>query len=327
MKIKIIKTTMLSIMLAGLLIIGCTSNEDAAPTESKITKEQYETMFKKQLLDNINNKEIAPNFFIQNLGYPVWKEMKWMKYEDTEMISVPLVCVSKYTRVAVGLINNGNLAIYVTEAPAKLMRTRNVTIQDMKVYNIQLLDKIKIPRTRSTGGEIADMLKGDNGDGAYGLHYALEGNQNYDKDSEFGDIYIEAISSDFSSFSSTRCDDAEEGDFSLLGHAWIRIKAWNGPCDGSNDAEEATTSIFMGDDLQINEDVEKTADASKSKELTYKGFQDVLDFNNESTNVDYSLLTNNCTDYSIKLWNKVTGENISLKSSPSTPAQLIDYLN
>ena len=61
MKIKIIKTTMLSIMLAGLLIIGCTSNEDAAPTESKITKEQYETMFKKQLLDNINNKEIAPN--------------------------------------------------------------------------------------------------------------------------------------------------------------------------------------------------------------------------------------------------------------------------
>lgn len=71
MKIKFVKTTMLSIMLAGLLIIGCTSNEDATPTQSNITKEQYEAMFKKQLLDKINNKEIAPNFFIQNLGYPV----------------------------------------------------------------------------------------------------------------------------------------------------------------------------------------------------------------------------------------------------------------
>lgn len=320
MKIKIIKTTMLSIMLAGLLIIGCTSNEDAAPTESKITKEQYETMFKKQLLDNINNKEIAPNFFIQNLGYPVWKEMKWMKYEDTEMISVPLVCVSKYTRVAVGLINNGNLTIYVTEAPTKIVQTRSTTIKDLKVYNIQLLGKMNISRTRSSGGEMADLLENNVENGsAKDLYFALEGNHDYDESSTFGDIYIETTDSGSSSDSS--------GSLKIFGHAWIRIEAWNEPVDGSSSGcEEVTTSIFMFIGLDINDDLEEDVSASMSKEITYDGFQEVLDYNAESSNVRYNLFSWNCTDYSMDLWNTVTGDDISLENTPSTPSALTEYI-
>lgn len=306
-----------------IFIVGCVNDDRNVIKSPQYTKEQYEEMFKKRLFMGINDKSVAPNFFIKNLGYPVWDNLKWSKGEEgKDIISVPLVCVSKYTRVAIGIVSKYGLELYIAEVKAKSLQSRSADPKKMKVYDLQNLSQIGFPRTRSTEGEIAQMLRREDLHGARELYSTLENNSKYDEDKEFGEIYIETTDSDVIDYSIK--SDPEK---SWAGHAWIRIKAWYGANDGSTEAEEATTSIFQNEDLQVNVDLDNVVSASKSESISYGGFQKILDYNSDKDNLDYSLLSNNCVKYSVTVWNMVTGDNIDLGWITWTPHALRDYLN
>lgn len=330
-------TLMLCAMISvvGVFIVSCVSDDENISIKTpQYTKEQYEEMFKKRLIMGLNDKSVAPNFFIDKLGYPVWGNLKWSKGENgKDIVSVPLVCVSKYTRVAIGIVGKYGLDMYVAEVKAKALQTRSASPEKMKVYDLQYLNGIGGLRTRSTEGEIAQMLSREDSHGARELYSTLEGNGSYDEDMTFGDIYIQTTDSDIIDYRLSRA--GTEDDSSIAGHAWIRIKAWYGAYDGSTEAEEATTSIFGsffsssfgGSGLGVNEDLDNSISASKSESITYGGFQKILDFNSDSDNVDYDLLSNNCVHYSVAVWNMVTGNNINLGTVTWTPHRLRDYLN
>ena len=177
----------------------------------------------------------------------------------------------------------------------------------MKVYDINLYNN-GIPRSRSTEGEMTALLKKEVPDGsAENLYYALENSSDYHDFYDFGEIFIKTTK-DFDSSSSY-----------FIGHAWIEIET---------SEERVTFSLFGNKGSQeywVNEELDYHADESMSKSIHYYGFQNILDYNEDSSNIDWSA-DYNCAGYSVGVWNIVdANKHISIYDW-ITPKSLANYI-
>ena len=62
-----------------------------------------------------------------------------------------------------------------------------------------------------------------------------------------------------------------------------------------------------------------------SSSLTYGQFQNILNYNANCSNLDWSF-TNTCAGYSVGIWNTATGSSIDL-GYVTTPGELYNYIN
>lgn len=299
--------TLSIIISCCVFMFSCVNEDETSSIARTYTQEQYEQMFKEEVKKEFNRSGLLRNSFLYNFGFPAWNNLKWVEKDGNKMITVPLVCSKEKKRVIVGVVNKYKIKPYVTEISKNDLSTRSNISKKMKVYDINLYNN-GIPRSRNTEGEMTALLKKEVPDGsAENLYYALENSSDYHDFYDFGNIFIKTTK-DFDSSSSY-----------FIGHAWIEIET---------SEERVTFSLFGNKGSQeywVNEELDYHADESMSKSIHYYGFQNILDYNEDSSNIDWSA-DYNCAGYSVGVWNIVdANKHISIYDW-ITPKSLANYI-
>lgn len=96
-----------------------------------------------------------------------------------------------------------------------------------------------------------------------------------------------------------------------------------------NISESLFLNLGSNNDYSVNEDLDRESIwAEMEMQVTYDQLQQILDYNRDAANLDWGVY-NNCTDYSISVWNLISDEKIPIDEFGSivTPKALSDYIN
>ncbi|WP_159517826.1 hypothetical protein [Sunxiuqinia indica] len=284
-------------------------SDEYLPIEDTLTKTEYEQMLKEKVASTIYKQEEMKTSFAVTQGIPLWNKLYWSENGNTKMVIVPMVSASGSKKHLVGVVQNNNIKVLVTE----LSGNDNATF---KVYstNHQLLYDSKNPsvglRLKSgTIEQFEDILS--NGGSAEDLYNSVWGEgSTYNEDEPLGTMRI--------------CTNEVAGSSAgtdIGGHAWIEIQI------GDDVVSFSLWNGEEGNEYHVNYEQNNgySAAASMETELSWCGLQTILDYNSDPDNTDWSA-TNTCAGYSTDIWNAVTGQDLDF-GIVTTPAELYEYMN
>ncbi len=323
MKKTILKCSMFIAMLFGgsLVFQQCNSEDNLyIPIEQKETYSngEYEKMLKTYVNSYWNLPGKYSEHFIGRNGIPVWEKLGWHDTENNRLITVPLVSESSTPKVLVALVKEDGIFPFVVET--ERLETRGGQ-QGGKIYTLSHVLLYDTERggitTRALDNDIESTVINvfENNSDIKDIFNAAHEGQEYDGNMEFGAVKICTTMNDVSSLPT-----------SMAGHSWIELEYGN---------YRTTISLYerhyIGSerDYIVDKDLNREVEASLSTTVTYDQVKKILDYNSTSANIDWSL-NNNCTDYSINVWNLVSEQKIPIDECQelgiTSPNKLTDYI-
>ena len=276
----------------------------------------YESLLRRTVEGYSNVSGRFNSHFINQSGIPVWENLQWYETENSRMITVPLVSAGSDRKVLVASIEGGDVIPYIVELGNI---TKSIDASD-KIYSLNHVLLYDTGRggvvTRSIGSDLESVVNDvfTNNSSAREIFEAANYGQTYNGNANFGTLKIRTT------------DDAKAGlpisDYN--GHTWIELDYPGG---------RTTFSLFLNlgsnNDYSVNEDLDRESIwAEMEMQVTYDQLQQILDYNRDAANLDWGVY-NNCTDYSISVWNLISDEKIPIDEFGSivTPKALSDYIN
>lgn len=221
---------------------------------------------------------------------------------------MPILSTSSIKKSIIGLIDDNGITPFITEtSPNQDVAQKVYGLNNRELFNSKT-DYYSHPRLKSgevESQDVQNLLSGGSGS-AQDLFDAANSGASYNPNATLGVIRL--------------CTNHGGGSsiYSTSGHSWIEIEI-NGTI--------MTFSLWgnMGEqEYWVNNELGATSTASMSSPLTYSGFQSILNWNSDSTNVDWRY-NNTCAGYSTDVWNQVTGDSLYF-GSITTPTELYNYM-
>lgn len=308
----------IAMLFWGSLVFQQCNSEDNLyiPIEQKETYSdgEYEKMLKTYVNSYWNLPGKYSEHFIGRNGIPVWENLKWHDTENNRLITVPLVSESSAHKVLVALVKEDGIFPFVVEN--ERLETRGGQ-QGGKIYTLSRALLYDTERggitTRALDNDIESTVKDvfENNSNIEKIFNAAHEGQKYDGNMTFGSLSI-----------CTTMDGSSSID-AIKGHAWVQLEYEN--C-------RTTFSLFGNKGEQeywVDNDLGYTIEVKKTMSITYDQVKKILDYNNTPANIDWGL-SNNCTDYSIHVWNLVSEQKIPIDECQelgmTSPNKLTNYI-
>lgn len=312
--------------ITGSVVFHQCSQEDdmhiPVKKEAIHSKADYEMFFRAAVSSHMGKKGKFEDHFIGLNGFPVWEELKWYETENNQIMTVPLVTGESAKMVLVGMVKEDGIMPFVVEVEGVLTKAGESRGKIYALDHTLLYDPAHGGVvTRAMDNNIENTVKSvfENNTNASDIFKAANNNAEYDPAANFGTLKI--------------CTnmDASSGSDLYSGHSWIEL---NYDMNVANNTYSRTTfslySEFFTDkptEYVVDEDLNKAIESEMSMPVTYGQLQQILDYNKNKDNVDWSI-NNNCTDYSIAVWNLVSDDKIPVEDFGDLvrPKELTDYI-
>jgi hypothetical protein len=291
---------------------GC-QKEDFG-TDSMLSKDEYESILKKEIDGLIAQSGRLEESFFYLHGLPVWENSKWVNVDSKDMLVVPLLSSNDhYKKYIVGVVENGKISAVITElSEIEISKNRIFSLNNQVLYDGEL--STFIPRLKDDNEVAENLLL--NGGSAQTLFAAVNGaNTTYNSQASAGTLCIVA------GYENSSGSSGSSGSLNP-GHAWIQF--------ADNSGNLTTFSIWGNQGSQeyhTNIELNRTwTSTTHCKPINYSQFQSILTYNKNADNLNYNLVTNNCSNYSAGIWKAVTGTNTS-GGSIMTPNDIKTWIN
>lgn len=297
---------MIMITLAGSFVFHQCGQEDETyvPVGKKAvhTKADYEMFFRTSVCHRIGKAGKFEEHFIGQSGFPVWQQLKWYETEENQIMVVPLVTTNSVKRVLIGMVKEDGILPFVVELDDLLtksgrMQGKVYSLNHTLLYDAQQGGVV----TRAVDHKVEDAVKDvfTNNTNASDIFKAANANADYDSTMYFGTLKI-----------CTNMDASTSSD-AYSGHSWIELGY---DMNVANNTYSRTTfslfnKFFTNNETEyvVDGDLNRTIASEMSIPVTYGQLQQILDYNKVEDHIDWGI-GNNCTDYSIGVWNLVSKE-------------------
>jgi hypothetical protein len=290
-------------LLAGVMV-GCQKEE--FESDFTLPKSDYENILKKKVGDLMAQNGLLEESFLFIHGLPVWEESRWVNVNSKDMLVVPLLSSGLNKKYVIGTVDGRDISAVITElSGTDISKNRILALNNATLYdNGAIVSRIRL----KSGNEADDLLQ--NGGSAQDLFAAANSGGTYDSNANAGTLTLKASTSGNSSSTS------------MNGHAWIEYT------DNSGNTTTFSTWGNRGSvEYLINEEKKYTYSdvSSYSVSISYKQFQNILNYNATNGNTNWSP-TYNCAGYASGVWDAVTGTSIN-GGILMTPSDVANWIN
>ena len=310
--------TLACMISTGIFVQSCSQEDDEIFTEVKLSKSEYEAIFKNEVDNLIAKAGPMGESFLMQQGLPIWENMQWVATNSQDMLMVPLLGTGENKKCIVGVVTQKTITPVIIELSA-IDRSKNriFSLDNRLLYDngklVTSIPRLKSDDECSAAQQAAENLL-QNGGQVQSLYNAYYGsNSTYNANAYAGYLSINASS------------NGSASSFNADGHAWISYTNYCGNTTTFGTWGYNPFTGGTGAGYYVNAEKNYLGGDSYSVQITYNQFQALLNYNSQPGNKDWSIISN-CSSYASGAWQAVTGEAVS-GTLVQTPSGVQEWIN